>query len=229
MNSVAQNIVIYSDNHIMSCALKALCKTDRKNDINVICIHESEKLVREIKGDEILCLVLDMDVHRHAYWLYRLRLRFPDIPLIILQRRILFSDRVVAEYLGMIWLKDYDSVLAAWPVFKLTDVIYHEIFCGVGAGVIQAEKYHDMSPELFNIKINKWLFRRLMNIFHDYPSAIIIIDGILKGISIDAIGKRLSVSIQTVYAHRKMIMETLNVQHYEREFFRSLIIHNSDE
>lgn len=224
MKPAAKNVVIYSVSQMMTCALDALCRADKKKDVNVICVHESERLADEISGGQTQCIILDIEAHRHAYWLYRLRLRFPDIPFIVTQRRILFSDRVLAEYLGITWLRDYDSILAAWPVFRLTDTIHHEIFSGPGAGVTLTESGLVMTPACFHHEINQWLAQRLDALFHEYPVVVIIIDGFLKGMSVKNIGERMSVSDQMVYEYRKKIMKALNIQHYQREFFCSLKI-----
>ncbi|HCR3450546.1 TPA: hypothetical protein ON570_004196 [Citrobacter werkmanii] len=223
-----QNVVIYSACQVMTSALDALCRAGRKNDVNIIYIHESDKLTGEIICGQTQCIILDIEAHRHAYWLYRLRLSFPNIPFIVTQRRILFSDRVLAEYLGITWLRDYDAILAAWPVFRLTDVIRHEIFSGPGAGVTLTEGDLIMTPKCFHYKINQWLSQRLDDVFSEYPSVIMIIDGFLKGLSVKNIGKKMSISNQMVYEYRKVIMRTLNIQHYHREFFRSLKFQNMD-
>ena len=80
----------------MGFALDALCRGD-SNNLKIICVYDAGKLEEEIDKEETKCVVLDIDAHNHAYWLYRLRARFPDVSIIITQRRILFSDRVLAE------------------------------------------------------------------------------------------------------------------------------------
>lgn len=224
MKSISKIIVIYSASQVMSCALDTLCRVGNKDDMSIICVHEADELKYDIGSWEAQCVILDIVAHRNAYWLYTLRLRFPSVPIIVTQRRILFSDRVLAEYLGMIWLREYDSILAAWPVFSLIDVIGHKIFSGPGAGVTQTKDKLVMSPEFFCHTINKWLRKRLGELFIEYPSAIVVIDGLLKKIPVKTLGEKMSVSSQSIYLHRKKIMNKLHIQHYEREFFRSLQI-----
>lgn len=101
MKPVTEKTVIYSTSPIMMVALKTLCRSGRKQKTNIICVNDSDKLADVLSNGEIQCGVLDVKAHRHAGWLYQLRLRFPAVPFIITQRRILFSDRVLAEYLGM--------------------------------------------------------------------------------------------------------------------------------
>ena len=224
MKPVTEKTVIYSACPIMTVALKTLCRAGRKKKAEIICVNELDKLTNILNTVQIQYVILDLVAHHQAGWLYQFRLLFPAVPMIITQRRILFSDRVLAEYLGMIWLRKYDAMLAAWPEFRLTDVIDHEVFSGPEAGVPQTNRGTIMPPELFHHTVNKRLRNRLLTIFSGCPVTNVVLDGLIKGEPINKLGESMSLSKETVYQYRRKIIGALNIQHYGREFMRSLKI-----
>ncbi|EKJ6041753.1 hypothetical protein PJP40_004640 [Salmonella enterica] len=226
IKSMAGKIVIYSACPIMADALKVLCRprTKQKQMVDVISVNDPDKLIDVLTMGEIHSVVLDMVAHNHACWIYQLRMGFPEVPFIITQRRILFSDRVLAEYLGMIWLREYDAILAAYPEFLLTEVVSHEIFSGPEAGGTQILDETVITPELFCDAVNKRLCSRLQGIFSGGPVTNAIIEGLINGVPVNKLGGNLSMSSETIYQYRKKIIKALQIQHYGREFARSLKI-----
>lgn len=227
MKPVTEKTVIYSASPIMMVALKTLCRSDRKQKTEIICVYDPDKLTDVLSAGEIQCAVLDVMAHRHASWLNQLRLYFPAVSFIITQRQILFSDRVLAEYLGMTWLRTYDAILAAWPEFRLTDVVINEIFSGPEAGVPQVTEGTVMPQAVFCDAVNKRLRNRLLGIFTGCPVTTVILDGIIKGVPVNTLGERIFLSRETVYQYRKKIIRALQIEHRGREFMRSLKIDNS--
>lgn len=222
--SVAGKIVVYSANKIMTIALEALSYPESEKNRSVIVINDLDKLPSIMSTESIQCAILDIAPHSHAYWLYLLRMHLPDVPVIIITRRILFSDRILAEYLGMTWLREYDSAIAAWPGFCLTDIINSEVFSGPEASVPQVISESIMSPEIFRYNVNRRLKYRLQFLFTDCPYMDSVIEGLVKELPVKILGESISLSCQTVYDYRKKIMKELRIQHYEREFIRSLRI-----
>lgn len=229
MKAVTEKTVIYSESPIMTVALKTLCWPDRKKKTEVICVYDPDKLADALSCGEIQCVILDVVAHRHASWLNQIRLYFPAVSLIITQRQVLFSDRVLAEYLGLTWLRTYDAILAAWPEFRLTDVVNHEIFSGPESGVPQATERVVMPQQVFFDAVNKRLRNRLLGIFSGCPVTTVVLDGLIKGVPVNTLGKRIFLSRETVYQYRKKIIKALQIEHYSREFMRSLKIDDSTQ
>lgn len=127
----------------------------------------------------------------------------------------------------MTWLREYDAIMAAWPEFRLTDVMSHEIFSGPEEGVSPPAEGVLIPPELFCSRVNKRLRNRLLVIFIGCPVMNVVLDDLIKGVSVNKLEERTSLSRYTVYKCREKVMRALQIQHYSREFIRSLKIDNS--
>ncbi|WP_370619540.1 hypothetical protein [Citrobacter meridianamericanus] len=136
---IVSSVLVYSPSWPVSQALYSFCQheDDNKNtaanaDVNVV-IHAEDILhkINEMKPD---VLVLDISLRVNCGLMSTLRQNYPSLPVVIVQRRFLFSDRVAAEYFGHIWLKEYDALLAGYPAVLLQEHLSHPGLAGTECG-----------------------------------------------------------------------------------------------
>ncbi|EBS4817094.1 hypothetical protein DEN29_18660 [Salmonella enterica subsp. enterica serovar Javiana] len=220
-----RTVVIYSNNYMMCEALKHLCKTPEDVKAYYICISDIQKLNEILFYSDVSCVVLDCKFREQAWFLYNLRLNYPTLPLIVMQEKFYFSDRVLATFLGFVCLREYDAALAASSYVSLVKINQHEAFSGYCLpGMMQRRTFDIFTASALRGLLNRLLNSRLAGLFSGRGSRMKIIEGLTQGLSAKDTGEYADVTYQVVYEHRQKIMKTLQIQNYTREFITSLTI-----
>lgn len=206
----------------MRDALFHLCRTRNYECYRIICVSGADELMAEARTGKVHCVVLDCAAYLHAYWIYNIRHLYPELNIIISQRMFLYSDRILTEFLGSIWLREYDSILASFPEFSVVDVIYNPVFSTAGSTRMQIGHEKKMDESEFIKVINAWMMNRIRRIFSGCDDCICVIDGVLNGLSVKQICENNHLRYQKVYELRKYIMCFFKIHHFERHFLRSL-------
>lgn len=225
MQKMDKTIIIYSTNQMMSEALKHLCNMPKNVKIYSICISDIQKLNAIMSCSDVSCVVLDCKFREQSWFLYNLRLNYPTLPIIVMQERFYFSDRVLATFLGFICLREYDAALATNAYVSLININQHEAFAGYCLpGVMQKRIFETLTVSALRELLNKFLNSRLAGLFSRQGSRMKIIEGLTQGLSAKDTGEYADVTYQVVYEHRQKIMKVLQIQNYTREFIISLTI-----
>ncbi|PLC63462.1 hypothetical protein B9P82_13245 [Citrobacter sp. L55] len=68
-------------------------------------------------------VIIDLPARSNVGLIVTLRKNFPETVMMFVQKGFLYSDRMVAEYMGGILLKEYDVIFACYPHFSITEFI----------------------------------------------------------------------------------------------------------
>lgn len=226
------SVLIFSPLWSVLSALQTLCQPGRERKkgtcnerITVVC-HRHE-ILSGIANSRPDVLVLDISLRASSELLNTIRYFCPDLPVIIVQPRFLFSDRVVAEYFGLVWLKEYDAILAGYPAFGLAEHLTHEAFAGAECGgssqchVITTNKT-EMSDLYTQLALRLRL--RLYDLFRSPRLCDVVMNWLVTGTTPTETGRLLSRSRKLIYHYRGRVMRALNIYNCSRDFIPSLTV-----
>jgi len=206
--------LVHSQNQLIRFALRGLCQR-KKNE--VICTDNIEEFLKYLSQCTPEYLVMDIPAREYAYVIYYIRASHPTLPIVLVQKSFLFSDRVVAEYFGSVILKEYDALLSIWPILTPDDLFDKQIFCG-------PEFYFrtqlNNSSNLL-AEIQTYLRTRLEGIVSSRRAREVALNWLAKGISPERVSKGLKRSDKVVYFYRSLVMRDLHVEK-TRDFVASL-------
>lgn len=210
----------------MMCeAIKHLCNTSENVNIYCICISDIKKLNTTLFYSNVSCVILDCNFREEAWLLYNFRLNYPTLPIIVMQDKFYFSDRVLATFFGFVCLREYDAALAANSYISLVKINQHEAFsCYCLPGMMHRRVFDIFTASALREFLNRLLHSRLAGLFSGRGARMKIIEGLTQGLSAKDTGEYADVTYQVVYEHRQKIMKTLQIENYTREFITSLTI-----
>ncbi|EAR4766199.1 hypothetical protein EOI75_23295, partial [Salmonella enterica] len=158
--------------------------------------------------------------------IYMIRIHFPTVPVIFIQKYFLFSDRIISEYFGHIFLYEYDAVLCAYPDFTPLALFRQEMFSGThcSGGVFRHNRYSGMTDMSLRQHINNYLRHRLAELVTSDRIRDVIMNWLVCGLSVAETGKCAQISDKVVYLYRRQVMSIIGIRNFSRDFIRSLKI-----
>ncbi|HEY2453096.1 MAG TPA: hypothetical protein VGI71_10795 [Scandinavium sp.] len=198
-------------------AMKHLCRPlkDKEFVISLDCIDNIEETIKVHHPNYLL---MDLEPRNHSALLSRIRANFPWLPIILAQQRFLYSDKMVAEYLGFMFLVDYDVLMLLYPKMPPSALFIREEFAG-------PYYYSRKTKEFTNTvaSINSWLNARIQGVVDSDRTREIALNWLAKGICPIDVGKKVKLSDKAVYNYRSNIMRALKIKK-TRDFISSLNI-----
>lgn len=214
-------IFIYSKDWIHASALKHLfCgkRTDAEFDIMIM---ESIATLCMPHFQKPYVIIIDVQPSRYVSLIFTLRKNFPDTFLICTQRFFLYSDRMVSEYFGGIFLKEYEALMSGYPEVGIADHIASQLFSGAYPPL---RHFDDDNAEDIMNSLNKWLRKRLPELIRSSKAREINLDWLARGVSLRDTAKHLRKSDKLVYHYRWLMMKALGINHYSRDYIQSLTV-----
>lgn len=217
-------IYIYSTNYFMGVALGHICAPEKKKSINYLT--DFDEFIPEGNGELTDYIILDMPPRSAVLWLYNIRCRHPALPVIFTQRAFLFSDRIVAEYFGNLWLLEYDAALSAYPADTPLALINDNAFSGpYCAGLMRnQEVFSEVSERRLREFLNALLRSRLTGIIASSRIREVVMDWLVQGVSPLETSRQIQISDKVVYLYRRIAMDAVGIAHVGRDFISSLKI-----
>ena len=220
-------ILIYSLSWPIIHALSELCNNGKSEHQTVhISCHLSDVMPDIIRYAPDI-VVLDISLHDNCGVVNAIRLYHPYLPVIVTGNYFLFSDRVVAEYYGYIWLKLYDALLSGYPEFTLTDHLQAVCFAGTESGgspQIGVIDRWEENASLLIIDLSAQLRRRFYHLAGSPRLCEVVFDWLIKGISSVQTGQCLERSSKVIYHYRRQAMRSLQIKYFNRDFIPSLTV-----
>ncbi|HCL5358609.1 TPA: hypothetical protein N2G32_003587 [Salmonella enterica] len=216
--------IVYSANQMTGEALRHIFKADRS--IRVEFSTSQETLIEKALEMKPECIILDISLRDSFYLIYMIRNHFPAVPVIFIQKYFLFSDRIISEYFGHIFLYEYDAVLCAYPDFTPLDLFRQDVFSGThcSGGVFLHDRYTGMTDMSLRQHLNDYLRHRLAGLVTSERIREVVMDWLVCGLSVAETGKCAQISDKVVYLYRRQVMNMIGIKNFSREFIRSLKI-----
>lgn len=181
--------------------------------------------------------IIDVEPRNAALLIFQLRQSNPELKIIMTQRRFLFSDTVVANMFGHIWLIEYatllsgDAHIALSVNFSQEGELYrsHRLSVICQKSEIAAKYFPDrkdvlthdsMEAVMKTLKVE--LFNQLSERLGSRSLAFMTLTYFVKHKSPLWACKALLCSQKTVYYYRKKVMKALGINSYTHEFIPSL-------
>lgn len=219
-------VLAYSANHITGAAIKHICGTETKDNVNVFFVSDAREIPFYIKDKDPDYIIMDAAPRQFFYLIYTVRRHFQSIPFVCVQERFLFSDYICAEFFGRMVLSDYNSLLSIQPELTPYDFIADDIFAGpfFSGGVIQ-QLFHFpescLSHDQLRNEMNAWLRERIKWIIPS-DKCMTFLDSLLNEEPLCTLKARKNISIRQQYYYRTMVMKCINIRSFTRDFIASL-------
>ncbi|EJS8541055.1 hypothetical protein NWH84_004405 [Salmonella enterica] len=216
--------IVYSANQMMGEALRHIFKAERS--IRVEFSTNQDTLIEKALELRPECIILDISPRDSVSLIYMIRIHFPAVPVIFIQKYFLFSDRIISEYFGHIFLYEYDAVLCAYPDFTPLALFRQEMFSGThcSGGVFLHNRYSGMTDMSLRQHINNYLRHRLAELVTSDRIRDVIMNWLVCGLSVAETGKCAQISDKVVYLYRRQVMSIMGIRKFSRDFIRSLKI-----
>lgn len=222
------SVLVYSSCWPVNEAIAGLCQPEKRGKPGQIMqVFSLNDLLRELMTYQPDILVLDISPHQHGGLLNTVRVLFPALPVMIVQSRFLFSDRVVAEYFGHVWLKEYDALLAAWPSLLLQEHLTDQQFSGTqssGYFHSRSRSAGKMPPAELREQFGTLVRKRLYDLTNSPRLCEVVMDWLIQGESVAETGRYLSRSHKVIYHYRCRVMKLLNIRNASKDFVSSLTV-----
>lgn len=220
---VFSTVLIYSQLWPVAEALTGLCSNEDVRDRNVVAVMFQEDILMEIMRVQPELVILDISPRVSCALLNKLRHYHPSLSVIITQPRFLFSDRVVAEYFGNIWLKEYDSLLAGYPAVLLPEHLIYDALAGIECGGTSFYRGYTELPVLQESLTDR-IRCRLFDISGSSRLCEVVMEWLVKGVTPLETGLSLARSSKVVYHYRWQAMRLLNIHNPAKDFIPSLTV-----
>ncbi|EOC4156619.1 TPA: hypothetical protein ACTYN4_001878 [Enterobacter hormaechei] len=163
---------------------------------------------------------MDIAPRVSANFINHIRVRHPDLPIVVVQDSFLYSDRIVAEYFGFTILKEYQALLEAFP-HRSVDILFNSVeFAGAYYYSAQCKGGCSASED-----VNQWLKIRIQQIVSSPKALDITFNWLVHGVSPRCVARQLNISDKVIYSYRNKIMNVLAITK-TRDFIPSLSVVN---
>lgn len=225
-------VLIYSSVWPISQALVSLCCSNEFNrhlskGAGVVAVSNTKDILSEINEVKPGILVLDISLRDNCGLISIIRHYYSSLPIVVVQSHFLFSDRVVAEYFGHIWLKEYDALLAGYPTLSLQDHLSHSGFAGTscgGSSGYHSDPHNGNDPENLLREMTTRLRLRLYDLMKSPRLCEVVMDWLAAGVAPAEVGRSLSRGSKVIYHYRGQVMRTLNIHRGIRDFIPSVTV-----
>lgn len=223
-----KHIILYSAEWAKLAALKFLCGYSEYD--SKVCIKNTQsvgELVFLLNKKAPDMILLDIPARDYISLLCHIRQRYPDLPVIITQSTVLFSDRTVASWFGNIWLRDYDSLTAVYPDIPVHSVITDNQFAGTdSAAACPAGCPGSVDDMQLLGCMEHWLCQRLSQRVGGERCAQVVTQFLSQGVSPQETGKCLRRSDKLIYHYREKVIRSLGISRHPGDFIPSLTLKN---
>lgn len=226
------SVLVYSPHWPVGQALCHLCVPAKKNqadpeNVGAEIIYRQGEVLAKINEVNPDILVMDIPLRMNCGLMSLIRHYYPSLPVMIVQSRFLFSDRVVAEYFSHVWLKEYDVLLAGYPALPLQAHLSHPAFAGAECG--GSSDYRLVSQCVENTEnirreMDARLRLRLYDLLKSPRLCEVVMDWLAAGATPMEVGASLSRSAKVVYHYRGQVMRALNITRCARDFIPSVTV-----
>lgn len=215
-------VLIYSPDWTHRTALENLFSQESLRDGLVIKTAETVSDLLANSHSPPALIILDIQPRSAPGIIMTLRRKYPLVSLIFTGDYFLYSDRIVAEYFGGIWLKQYDALMAGYPATGVMEHMTSSLFAGACPSVrifSDTTTINDVLPLL-----DLWLSQRLAGVVSSYRMREVALDWFVRGVSLREVACRLRRSEKVLYHYRCLMMQALGIRHYSRDFIPSLTV-----
>lgn len=222
-----RHAIVFSTEWAKATALRYLCGySGAEGDIYVEAVSDVRVLfsrLNETHSDTPDAIVLDIPARDYVGLLCYIRRLHPALPVIIVQPRILFSDRAVASWFGNIWLREYDSLMAGYPEMLINACVSDSRFAGAHSSAACAAGCPGNATDAQVLGcMERWLCGCLTERLGSERCAHVVTEWLSRGVSPQEAGERLQRSDKLVYNYRWQVIRALNITGHPRDFFPSL-------
>lgn len=212
-------VVVYSQSWVYQIALEHICRIEK------LTLHYNPcQVFSDFSGD---CqwipgiVILDISPRESVGIILKIRKKWPGVYIFFTRQRFLFSDRVVADFFGGIWLKEYDALMAGLPGVGFSHNLISPLFSGGYAPARDSDE--QQGEEKMMRDLDFFLHQRLSAIV-TRRGADIVLQWLIKNIPLAEICRLTGLKEKTVYHYRELTMKRLGIRHFSRDFIASLTI-----
>lgn len=212
---------MYSENWVHQTALEYICR----NESRTLHFYPHQRISgfsdksMPVPG----IVVLDISPRNGVAFILKLRKTWPGVYIFFTQQRFLFSDQVVADYFGGIWLKEYDALMAGLPGSGFSHTLISPVFSGVCTPIRRMnDRYREGK---IMQELNLFLHHRLSSVI-SCRGADLVLRWLIRNIPLSEICRLTGLKEKTLYHYRELTMKRLGIKHFARDFIASLTVSN---
>ncbi|ELO8517950.1 hypothetical protein R0T75_003927 [Salmonella enterica] len=222
MGMIESAVVVYSSEWIIKNALENLFT--EKHDVSVIATDNISDLLSVISARSVSSVILHVPERDYIRLICCIRHQYPVLPVIIIQKQILFSDMAVARWFGNVWLKDFSSVMVKHNENILIDSCVSDNRFAGNECAPACNKYCTGKPGSEKVlkDTQRWLGLLLRERMGSRKGAKIVSEWLASGASVENVSKQLGCSKKVINHYRRMAIKSLDMLNSERDFLSSV-------
>ncbi|EIL4649487.1 hypothetical protein LRN38_004362 [Salmonella enterica] len=227
MGMIESVVVVYSPEWVINNALENLFT--EKHDVRVIATNNISDLLSVISARTVSSVILHAPERDYIRLICCIRHQYPVLPVIIVQKQILFSDMAVARWFGNVWLKDFSSLMVKHKEnIQIDSCVSDNRFAGNECAPA-CNKFCTGKPGSERVlkDTRKWLGLLLRERMGSRAGAKIVSEWLASGASVEKVSKQLGCSRKVINHYRRMAIKSLNILNNERDFLPSVSLRDS--
>lgn len=189
--------LVYSKNQMIRRTFEHICLMKRLDQI-VLSTDNLYNLELMINKYRPKYLLLDIVPRLSANFINHIRLSHPDLPIVVVQNSFLYSDRIVAEYFGFTFLREYQALLDAFPHYTADVLFDSPEFAGPYYYSTQCKGGRSASED-----INQWLKSRIQCVVSSQKALEITFNWLVHGISPKCVAREANLSDKVIYSYHE--------------------------
>ncbi|WNI88062.1 hypothetical protein [Citrobacter portucalensis] len=211
--------LVYSENWVHQTALEHICQADSQ----ILSVQSFSGTSGCSKKRQAVpdIVILDISPRKYVMLILKIRQTWPGVYIFFTRPAFLFSERVVADFFGGIWLKEYDAIMSGWPEFCFSHCLTSPTLSGAYAPVKMIHKQSVENEVISELEI--FLHERLSHII-SLRASDIVFRWLLSKLSLSEICQQSGLKEKTIYHYREETMRRLQIRHYSRDFSTSLTV-----
>lgn len=223
-------VTIYSPNQLISLVLMSFCRKDVSSDNDVVCLCSRKDFLKEISECPPDYIIIDSSPRQDWYMAYLIRHLYPTLPIIFTQDYFLFSDIVVSNYIGNLWLLEYDAAMYIYndsSNISLSSLFSLEVFSGpFSSGKLRCDFFIN-SQEYMYIELEKWLRDRLEFVIPSVYACDVFMAWVDDQLSVKNKKKNIRGKKITSY-YKRMIINSLGITCSNKNLIPSLTLSRTE-
>ena len=198
--------------------------------LDVISIQDESEIINMLKIHNPSLLIWDGELHANISLLIEVRRSYPNMTILVIQPYFLFSDKVIAKFMGQVGLIDYAGVMSD-SFHDIFLMLHHNVLLLNSSssfqffiGVPNVNEFLTLADDVIISTLNHYLVNEMYMMGIPAKVIEVVMKWLVHGVSIRKCAKRIGLSEKTIYHYRQTIIRSLGISNVPRNFRRSLLI-----
>lgn len=201
--------------------------------LDIISTQCESDVINMLRANNPSLFIWDGELHANISLLIEVRRSYPNMPILVIQPYFLFSDKVIAKFMGQVGLLDYIGVMSdsfhdvflmlRHNVFFLNSSSSLQFFLGVP----NINEFLTLTEDAIISSLNHYLINEMYTMGMPAKVIDVVMKWLVHGVPIRKCAKRIGLSEKTIYHYRQIIIRSLGIHNVPRNFRRSLLIRSN--